>query len=306
MRAAYPKSRTGSQDRANLEPCSEHIDPEARLMHLIVMKNLALGLFCFLIIASLPAEQRQSASIEEEAYGSKFFDQLRTIFGRFRDADLQRAFQEAQPIQCSELLGRKGEWRPVAFFNEDRSLGDWCRDNLEEVKTDLSVYTFTGACGGKGDVQVRTEFPTTASFEEYRERRIELDQIDVTVNDPVKVDMNSRTMAYTFELPYLFLTPHEARKVYSLTAPNRNAAYATDVTSRWECKAVSSKDVTFRFLICRVSTVPQRALRRNETWESSFGSSAFFVLSDGTEAKSSVNLTFGDEPPAPARPTLKR
>src|SRR6185295_11306221 len=60
-------------------------------------------------------------------YGTKFFDQLRSLFGRFRDADLQRAFESASPIPCSELISDNGEWREVAFFNEDRRLGDWAR-----------------------------------------------------------------------------------------------------------------------------------------------------------------------------------
>lgn len=294
-------------------------------MHPIGMNKNLRDLFGVLILlgALMPAhsigQQRQDQSGEEGTYGSRFFDQLRTIFGKFRDSDLQRVFQDAQPIQCTELLGRKGQWRPVAFFNEDRSLGDWCREDLEEVKTDLSVFTFLGDCEGQGKVQVASEFPTTASFEDYRQRRIELNQIDVTVNDPVKAVVSPRTMAYTFDLPYLFKTPQGKRDVYSLAAPDSRAVYAPDVSSRWECKAVSSKDVTYRFLICRVSTVPQRALQRNQKWEPVFGSSAYFILSDGTEAKSSVNLTFdaesssGEKPAdaAPAsdshpRPTLKR
>jgi hypothetical protein len=118
--------------------------------------------------------------------------------------------------------------------------------------------------------------------------------VDVTVNDPVAAALNPQTMAYTFELPYLFLTTHAGtRKVYTYIAPDRNSAYATEVTSRWECKAVSSKDVTYRFLICRVSTLPQGRLRRGERWEPTFGSSAFFILSDGTEAKTKVNMTSG-------------
>ena len=302
-----------------------NIDPDARIMHPIVMEKKIRGLFGLLIllgavsVTNLLGQQRQDQTGEENAYGSRFFDQLRTIFGMFRESDLQRVFQDAQPIQCTELLGRKGQWRPVAFFNEDRSLGDWCREDLEEVKSDLSVFTFLGDCEGQGRVQVGSEFPTTASFEEYRQRRIELNQIDVTVNDPVKAAVNSRTMAYTFDLPYLFKTPQGKRDVYSLAAPDSRASYAPDVSSRWECKAVSSKDVTYRFLICRVSTVPQRALQRNQKWEPVFGSSAYFILSDGTEAKSSVNLTFGDEKPSdeqpadttpprssPARPALTR
>jgi hypothetical protein len=90
-----------------------------------VLKCMSVIFFvCGLLAANLSAQQ--TLSEEERAYASKFFDELRTIFGRFRDMDLQRVFLEAQPIQCLELLGRKGEWRPVAFFNEDRNLGDWC------------------------------------------------------------------------------------------------------------------------------------------------------------------------------------
>jgi hypothetical protein len=290
------------------------------------MYKAILKLLCALLLlgdlwaADRSAQQEQTPQSEEgNAYDSKFFEQLRNIFGRFRDSDLQRVFQEAQPIQCSELVGRKGEWRQVAFFNEDRSLGDWCRDSLEEVKADLAVYTFKGVCSGdQGKIQVATEFPTAESLEAYNHERIELDQVDITVNDPVAASLNPRTMAYTFDLPYLFLRDRGSRKIYSFIAPDRDAVYTTDVTSRWECKAVSSKDVTYRFLICRVNTIPQR-VARNQRWEPSFGSSAFFILSDGTEAQTSVRLSFGDAagasekptdtappPSSPSRPTLKR
>ena len=106
---------------------------------------------------SVRAQQREERSIDEDAYGSKFFGQLRTLFGRFQDADLQRAFREASAIQCSELVGQKGEWRPVAFFNEDRSLGDWCKETIDQVKSDLAVYTFQGECSGNGHVEVATQ-----------------------------------------------------------------------------------------------------------------------------------------------------
>ena len=247
--------------------------------------------------AHIPAQQgQQIPPPEESTYGSKFFDQLRSIFGRFRDADLQRVFQQAKPIQCPELVGRKGEWRPVAFFNEDRRLGDWCRESLEEVKTDLAVYTFKGVCSGdQGAVQVSTEFPIAESIEDYNRQKIDLNQIDVTVNDPVTAVFSPQTMAYTFALPYLFLTGHQGSiNIYSFVAPNKAAAYATDVTSRWECKAVSSNDVTYRFLICRTATVPRGTAARHQNWEPSFGASAFFILSDGTEAQTSVNLSFGN------------
>ena len=77
---------------------------------------------------------------QESQYSRKFFVQLKGIFGRFRDADLDRVFDSAEPIQCSELVNGNGEWRTVAFFNEKRELGDWYRSNLDEVKHDLAVF----------------------------------------------------------------------------------------------------------------------------------------------------------------------
>jgi hypothetical protein len=300
-------------------------------MHPMIMKSAVLGIFCtFLLITALgvlssPAQQRPTLSSEEDAYGAGFFDELRTIFGKFRNADLQRVFEEAKPIQCSELVGRKGEWRPVAFFNEDRSLGDWCRESINEVKADMAIYAFKGSCvGEQKQIQVATEFPTEESMDEYRQGRINLNQVDITVNDPVDAIMNSQTKALTFNLPYLFLTNRgtaSSRRVYTYIAPNRNSAYAQEVTGHWECKAVASEDVTYRFLICRVATVPRGKLSRNQKWEPVFGSSAFFILSDGTEAKARVKIRFGDgtrseeksgdepeqeTPSKPPRPTLKR
>ena len=53
--------------------------------------------------------------------------------------DLKRVFQMARPIQCGELVTDKGEWKEVAFFNENRKLGDWYRTSLDEVKSELAV-----------------------------------------------------------------------------------------------------------------------------------------------------------------------
>jgi hypothetical protein len=287
------------------------IEPRAFLVYPINMVKTVFRLLGVLLILNacpvitIPAQRDSSVqSNEENAYGSKFFDQLRTIFGRFRDADLQRVFQEALPIECSELVGRQGEWRTVAFFNENRSLGDWYRQNLEEVKRDLAVYKFTGTCSKeKETIRVDTEFPTTASIDAYNRRQIDFDHIDITVNDPVKVSMNSQTKAYIFDLPYMFLTEqHDLRNVYSLMAPDSRAAYAEDVTNRWECKMAASKDVTYRFLICRVSIIPRGPAARRMEWRPSFGSTGFFILSDGIEARSSVNLFLGDKNPSSEKP----
>src|SRR5215471_10354224 len=112
-------------------------------------------------------------SAQIERYDRKFFIQLRSVFGRFRDSDLQRVFDNAQPIQCSELINDEGEWRTVAFFNEKRELGDWYRRNFDEVKKDLAVYVFKGVCRGEhGPVQLTTKFPVTESIEAYNQDRI--------------------------------------------------------------------------------------------------------------------------------------
>jgi hypothetical protein len=242
--------------------------------------------------------ERQMQLPEESAYGSKFFDQLHSIFGMFRDADLQRAFQMAQPIQCSELVIGKGEWKTVAFYNEDRSLGEWCRNSLEEVKSDLSVFAFKGPCkGDQGTIYVTTKFPVGERIDAYNDGKIGLDQIDVNVNPPVSAAFDSKTQAYSFDLPFLFLSgQRHSGNIYSLMAAHLDDRFATDVADHWQCKAVKSNDVTYRFLICRTETVPRKITAGNQNRNPMFGSSAYFILSDGMEAQSSVRLSFGDAP----------
>ena len=291
----------------------------------VVRPSRLLLLICALLASGGLWAQRerqlQPQPQEESAYGSKFFDQLRSIFGRFRDADLRHAFEVADAIQCSELVVDKGEWRTVAFFNEDRSLGEWCRNNLDEVKTDLAVYIFKGQCqNDRGTIQVSTEFPVSASIEAYNDGKISLDQIDINVNAPVSVVFDPSARTYVFELPYLFLVGRRSSgNVYSLDAERVEDSYAPDVTSHWECKAVKSEDVTYRFLICHAATVARNTGLRSRNRDLAFGASAYFILSDGIEAQTSVNLSYGDaarpvanpptaEPAAPpvARPALTR
>jgi hypothetical protein len=277
------------------------------------IQPLRLLFLIFLVLSpvNLPAQrQRQLPPPDESAYGSHFFDQLHNIFGIFRDEDLQRVFQMAKPIRCSDLVVSKGEWRTVAFYNEDRSLGEWCRNNLEEVKADLSVYIFKGSCkGDRGSIQVTTQFPIGSSIDAYTEGRIPLDQVDVNVNAPVSVVFDTRAQTYNFELPYLFLTGRRnSGNIYSLVAPTREDRYAPEVAHRWECKSVRSNDVTYQFLICRTATVARSAAMRNQDQGPGFGASAYFILSDGMEAQTSVSLSFGDagppadNPPATASP----
>jgi hypothetical protein len=219
------------------------------------------------------------------------------VFGRFREADLERVFDRAQPIQCSELVNDEGEWRTVAFFNEKRELGDWYRSRLEEVKSDLAVFLFKGVCRGEhGPVQLTTKFPVTESVEAYEQKRIDLEEVAVNVNAPVRTVFNAENQAYSFDLPYLFLiSQQDSENIYSLNPPHlmERQKYATDVINHWDCKSVSENSVTYQFLICRTTTLPRRSIERTQG-RAAFGASAYFILSDGKEASSSVKLTFDD------------
>ncbi len=249
--------------------------------------------------SSIYAQREQEIRPSEESlYGRRFFVQLRGVFGRFRDSDLQRVFEKAQPIQCSELVNDKGEWRTVAFFNEKRQLGDWYRSNFEEVKSDLAVFVFKGVCRAeRGPVQLTTKFPVTESVEAYNRGRIDLEEVVVNVNTAVGASFDVQTQAYTFDLLYLFLVSRQdSENLYSLEPPRlaERARYATDVISHWDCKSVIAEAVTYQFLICRTTTVPRKPAARSRGQAETFGASAYMILSDGKEASSSVKLTFDD------------
>ena len=242
--------------------------------------------------------QISAAANDSQPYSRRFFVQLRAVFGRFRDSDLQRVFDSAQPIQCSELINDPGEWRTVAFFNEKRELGDWYRTDFEEVKNDLSVFVFKGMCrGDHGSVQLTTKFPVGESVEAYNEGRIHLDDVEVNVNAAVRASYGLQNKAYSFDLPFLFLVGRqENQDIYSLQPPRMvgRDRYATDVTDHWDCKSVAAENVTYQFLICRTTTRPLVRNYRYENAPAAFGASAYFILSDGKEAASSVKLNFGD------------
>jgi hypothetical protein len=268
----------------------------ARYLLLTLLVLAPTGLFAQRERA-IDAPSSEATQPTNQQYGRRFFLQLRAVFGRFRDSDLQRVFDKAQPIQCSELINEKGEWRTVAFFNEKRELGDWYRTNFEEVKSDLAVYVFKGLCRGEhGPVQLVTKFPVTESVEAYEHGKIPLDEVEVNVNAPVSAFYDPPTQAYTFDLPYLFLIKQqENERVYSLDPPTlvNREKYATEVVDHWQCKSVSDEAVTYQFLICRSSTIGRD--QRSYGQAPAFGASAYFILSDGREATSSVKLSFGND-----------
>jgi hypothetical protein len=242
--------------------------------------------------------------------GTKFFDQLRTLFGRFREAELDRVFAAAQPIQCSELVSDNGEWRTVAFFNEDPRLGAWYHRSLEEVKSDLTQYIFSGSCAAEqGDVQLVTKVPVMDSIERFNAGRIRFNEIRLNTNPAVRASFSPRAQIYTFELPYLYVDRKKVSRdpVYSLIPQSADERIDPSVTNHWECKSVRANDVTFQFLICQTWVLPRDPAARRQS-RPSFGSSAYHILSDGKEASTSVKLSFGGdtdkaekaEPPSPA------
>ena len=69
--------------------------------------------FILMLVGSLNAQRERQVPFpgatpigpaDNSDFGTKFFDQLQRIFGKFRDSDLYRVFQTADPIQCSELV----------------------------------------------------------------------------------------------------------------------------------------------------------------------------------------------------------
>jgi hypothetical protein len=275
------------------------------------MRRALVVFALFLSVTTNSHAQRESqipppgAAAEEGTYSRKFFTQLRAVFGRFRDSDLQRVFERAKPIDCSELISENGEWRTVAFFNEKRELGDWYRSNLEEVRRDLTAFIFKGVCRGEhAMVQLTTKFPVAETMDAFNQGRIALEQIEVNVNAPVRAGFDPQTEAYTFDLPYLFLVSRQDDEtLYSLSPPRlaERTKYATDVLDHWDCKSVTAENVTYQFLICRTTTLPRSPAERNLVRTPAFGASAYFILSDGKEASSSVKLSFGDSNDADRR-----
>src|SRR5207237_1295526 len=160
-------------------------------------RSITISRLLFLAVfftAAVSHAYSQTQSPEVARYDRKFFIQLRSVFGKFRDADLDRVFQTAHPIDCSELVNDQGEWRTVAFFNEKRELGDWYRRSFDEVKSDLAVFIFKGVCRGeRAPVQLTTKFPVQESIDAYSGGRIPLDEVAVNTNAPVRVSFDSQS-----------------------------------------------------------------------------------------------------------------
>ncbi len=246
------------------------------------MKRAPLLTLVFGLIAAGATAQN-----DRVPFGSKFFQDLRTLFGGLERSELERAFQQSKAIECSDLSGQAGEWKQVAFLNDNRSLGNWHYDTIEDVKRDLVKFVFSGICDGKtGGLKVATTYPIVESVKSFRDGNIPFSEIVVRNNNPVGVTFNRAAQAYTFELPYLYLV-HDglASPTYSLQPPRLTSKPERSVKAQFSCKALSGPELTYRFLLCRGNV---------------FANRAYYILSDGKEARSEVRLTFGDAASLPA------
>ncbi len=234
------------------------------------------------------AQPRQNSD-----FGSKFFDDLQVLFGRLQQAELDEAFQQAKPIHCSDLVGAKGEWKEVAFLNDDRSLGNWHRTSIDESrpKKDLAAFVFSGICSGEDDpVAVATSYPVKATVDQFHDGKIQFSQIVIKSNPPVGVTFDQFTNAYTFQLPYLYIrSQNAAATLYTLIPPQTNSKQVKAVSEEFRCKALSDPELTYRFLLCRtrLSDSGLRSARQP------LGNAAYYILSDGKEASATVKLMFG-------------
>lgn len=233
---------------------------------------------------------------ESGDFGSKFFDDLRSLFGRLQRGDLDRAFQRAQAVHCSDLVEAKGEWKQVAFLNDDRSLGDWHFDSIDEVKRDLVKFVFSGRCPSEqGPVRVATSYPVQETFERFQKGQIPISKVVISDNDPVTVIFDRPSEAYTFELPYLYIERRSSTgNIYTLTPPLTNSLPDPTVVEEFRCKALSDAELTYRFLLCRTRVAPRDPRNQRQNERQALGNAAYYIFSDGKEASSSVKLSFGD------------
>ena len=282
------------------------------------LRYLACFLILWIPIGSEAQVTRRSPERGEESglFGSKFFDNLRSLFGRLQQSELQRAFQRAKPIHCSDLVGETGEWKEVAFLNDDRRLGDWHFDSIEEVKRDLVTFVFEGRCSSEGSpMKVVTSYPVEESVKQFEAGRIPFSKVVINENGPVSVVFDRSTDAYTFTLPYLYRDPGNrsttSDPLYTLIPPLLTSKPERNVALEFRCKAISDTELTYRFLLCRTRITDRDARDTRDARQSSrpsLGSAAYYILSDGKEASSSVKLSFGgdvDSTPEPPAPTAQ-
>ena len=183
----------------------------------------------------------------------------------------------------------------MAYLNDDRALAAWHFDSIEEVKRDPSKYLFDGTCRTEdSSITVATSFPIqngqNGSVVMLRE------------NAPVRAEFDRRTRSVVFELPYLYeVSKNGSDTLYSLLPPRISSTPESNVAEEMRCKALSDSELTYRFLICRARLVDRSPRNARRVISRPLGGAAFYILSDGNEARSTVKLSFEDsvEPASP-------
>src|SRR5688572_2191216 len=122
----------------------------------------------FAVHAEAQGPRRVSASGENGDFGTKFFDELRSLFGRLQDAELDRAFRRGRAIRCADLAEKSGVWKEVAFLNSDRKIGNWHFESLAEVNRELATFKFSGECRADRDpLSVAISYPVQESINRF-------------------------------------------------------------------------------------------------------------------------------------------
>jgi len=210
------------------------------------------------------------------------------MFGRYtEEGDLHRIFQMARAVPCS-VLANQTEWRDVAFFSGRKKFGNWVDSSLDEVRSHPLIYIFKGVCSDeRAPLQVTTKVPV---FEPtmYKDVKATTGEVREKVNPPVRAYFNTDNKSYTFDLPYLFRGKDDnGGSIYTFSPKHVSDHYVTDITSHWECKAVTEEYVTYNFLICHAMLFghdPVDITHGRDKPSYSFGASAYSILSDGKEA----------------------
>src|SRR5262249_594736 len=147
-----------------------------------------------------------------------------------------------------------------------------------------------GVCrGDRGPVRVATSYPITDTM---RTRSLQMRD-----NDPVSVIFDPPSDSYIFQLPYLYLSGRDEQgSLYTLFPPTAMSRPEKDVAEEFRCKTLSDADLTYRFLLCRTRLVDRDAqMQRLKSAKQPLGNAAYYILSDGKEAGSTVKLTFGPD-----------
>jgi hypothetical protein len=178
-----------------------------------------------------------------------------------------------------------GEWKQVAFLNDNPKIANWHFDSLDMVKSDPVTFVFSGTCATTtATVTLTASFPVDETITLFRQGKIASSEIVIRHNEPVRVSLDPKTDAYNFQLPYLYIEGHTAYSIsYTLNPPLATSKPEKAVAEDFLCKALSDPALRYRFLLCRTRLFAGNQYLRN---------AGYYILSDGKEASSNVNLRF--------------